>query len=102
RLPAKGRELLHRNGAGPPASDVEGMARHLSPGIELAPDKVAQVVRVQQVAYLQALAAESGVLKLPSEKMPRNQQREYSLVGLAELSRPRDHAAAIDHHRQPR
>jgi hypothetical protein len=84
-----------------PAADVE---RSAGPGggvSQLHLDQVDQVVDVDHVANLLALAAVADVRQRPLQVVAQHPMREDALVDLAHLPGPRDHAAAIDHRAHP-
>ena len=71
-------------------------------GIEqLALDQVDQVLDVEQVAHLLALAAEADVAERVAEMVGEHPVGEDALVDLAHLPRAGDDAAAVDHGRDP-
>ena len=74
-------------------------------GVEqLALDQVDQVLDVEQVAHLLALAAEADVGERVAEVVGEHPVGEDALVDLAHLPGAGDHAAAVDHrrHAEPR
>ncbi len=59
-----------------------------------------QVARVQAVAHLVAVAAEAEILEWTPPQPAVDPVGEDALVGAAELPRAREHAAAVDEHRE--
>ncbi len=89
--------LQQREAALAAAADVDGAP---VPGVgieQLALDQVDQVLDVEQVAHLLALAAEADVAERVAEVVGEHPVREDALVDLAHLPRPGDDAAAVDH-----
>ena len=66
---------------------------------QLALDQVDQVLDVEQVADLLALAAEADVGERVAEVVGEHPVGEDALVDLAHLPGAGDHAAAVDHRR---
>ena len=56
---------------------------------------------MEQITHLQPRAAKPGVFQSASIVVPCHPEGEHPLVGLAELARAGDHAAAVDHYTQP-
>src|SRR6185369_13365800 len=64
--------------------------------IELAENDVVEVIDVQDIAYLQSVAAETHVRQLPAEQVTRQPQHDKPLVDLSHLPGPGQHPAAVD------
>ena len=94
--------LQQREAALAAAADVD-RAPVPALGVEqLALDQVDQVLDVEQVADLLALAAEADVAERAAEVVGEHPVGEDALVDLAHLPGPGDHAAAVDHRRHAR
>jgi hypothetical protein len=74
------------------------MGRHLG---DLVADQAIKVIDMQDVADLQASAAEPVVGERPPEEVARRPEDDEPLVDFAHLPWSRQHPATINHSAQP-
>ena len=91
--------LAQREAALAAAADVDRAAVPALGVEQLALDEVDEVLDVEQVADLLALAAEPDVGERAPEMVGQEPVGEDALVDLAHLPGPGEHAAAVDHRR---
>ena len=65
--------------------------------VELVLDEPQQVVDMEHVTDLAALATEAHVLELAAVEMPGGPEGDHPLVDLAHLPRTSQHATPVDH-----
>ena len=90
-----GRQLAKRRAHVSSTADVERPSVHHVEILQLVEHQRQEVVDVQHVAHLLALATETDVAERSAEQMPRDPQGNDALIDLAHLPRSRDHAASV-------